>query len=126
MGPPDRQWDRGDPDDEVLLAWQCYQQVRSAYATGDLSAGKKIAEKILDTFASCPITEIARLGKTPRQWKNAYLGYFNTDRSINGGTEAICESGGGRSGTGWSGWFRSWRSVCDSRSNWPAVAVSIR
>jgi len=92
----DRQWDRlvdglgrGDPDSEVLLAWQCYQQVRSAYATPDLAAGKKIAEKILATFSSCPITEIARLGKTLRQWKNTYLGYFTTERSNNGGTEAI-------------------------------------
>src|SRR5665647_2047715 len=92
----DRQWDRlvdglgrGDPDSEVLVAWQCYQQVRSAYATPDLAAGKKIAEKILATFSSCPITEIARLGKTLRQWKNTYLGYFTTERSNNGGTEAI-------------------------------------
>jgi len=115
----DKQWDRlvdclgrGDPDSEVLLAWQCYQQVRSAYATPDLSTGKKIAEKIVTTFASCPIGEIARLGKTLRQWKNTYLGNFTTDRSNNGGTEAICECGGGWSGTGWSGWFRSWRPRC--------------
>jgi len=34
----ERQWERltdclgrGDPDDEVLVAWQCYQQVRAAY-----------------------------------------------------------------------------------------------
>ncbi|MHB1010657.1 MAG: ISL3 family transposase [Cellulomonas sp.] len=92
----ERQWDRltdclgrGDPDDEVLIAWQCYQQVRSAYATGDLAAGKEIAEKIVTTFATCPIPEIARLGRTLRQWKTTYLSYFTTDRSSNGGTEAI-------------------------------------
>jgi len=38
---------------------------------------------------TCPITEIARLGRTLRQWKHTYLGYFTTDRSSNGGTEAI-------------------------------------
>jgi len=81
--------ERGDPDDEVLVAWQCYQQVRSAYATGDLAAGKEIAERVVATFASCPIGEIARLGRTLRQWKNTYLGYFTTERSNNGGTEAI-------------------------------------
>ena len=92
----ERQWDRlvdglgrGDPHSEVLLAWQCYQQVRSAYATADLAAGKKIAEKVVATFASCPIGEIARLGRTLRQWKHTYLGYFTTERSNNGGTEAI-------------------------------------
>ncbi|HEY8721860.1 hypothetical protein [Pengzhenrongella sp.] len=64
----DRQWNRltdclqrGDPDGEVLLAWQCYQQVRSAYTDTDLAAGKKIAETILASFPSCPISEIALL-----------------------------------------------------------------
>lgn len=92
----DKQWDRltdclqrGDPDGEVLIAWQCYQQVRTAYATTDLAAGKKTAEKIVATLPSCPIPEVARLGRTLRQWKTTYLSYFTTDRSSNGGTEAI-------------------------------------
>ena len=92
----ERQWARlvdclarGDPGEEVLVAWQCYQQVRSAYKTGDLAAGKAIAEKVVATFASCPIGEIARLGRTLRQWKTTYLGYFTTERSNSGGTEAI-------------------------------------
>ena len=41
------------------------------------------------TFPTCPITEIARLGKTLRQWKRQYLGYFTTDGANNGGTEAV-------------------------------------
>jgi hypothetical protein len=69
---------RGNPDSEALVA----------YAAGDLAAGKEIAEKIVALFASCPIGEIARLGRTLRQWKNTYLGYFTTERSNNGGTEA--------------------------------------
>jgi len=92
----ERQWDRltdcldrGDPNDEVLLAWQCYQQVRGAYAHADLATGKKIAEQALASFASCPIPEIARLGRTLRQWSQTLLNYFTTDRSSNGGTEAI-------------------------------------
>lgn len=36
----------------------------------------------------CPITEIARLGRTLRQWKDAYLCYFATGGANNGGTEA--------------------------------------
>lgn len=81
--------ERGDRNDEVLIAWQCYQQVRAAYKTGDLAAGKQIAVKVVDSFPSCPIGEIARLGRTLRQWKSTYLGYFTTERSNNGGTEAI-------------------------------------
>jgi len=91
-----RQWDRlttsladGDPEDEVLIAWQCYQQLRSAYHAPDLATGKKIAEQVLAAFATCPIPEIARLGRTLRQWRAQFLGYFTTDRSSNGGTEAI-------------------------------------
>jgi len=92
----DRQWDRltdclgrGDPDDEVLIAWQCYQQVRSAYTAQTPAAGKVIAERILASIPSCPIREIACLGRTLRQWKDTYLGYFTTGGANNGGTEAI-------------------------------------
>ena len=41
------------------------------------------------SFPSCPIREIARLGKTLRQWQEQYLGYFTTGGANNGGTEAI-------------------------------------
>ena len=92
----DRQWDRltdcldrGDPDDEVLVAWQCYQRVRAAYAADKPADGKAIAEHIVATFATCPIREIGRLGRTLRQWKDTYLGYFTTGGANNGGTEAI-------------------------------------
>jgi transposase len=92
----DRQWtrlvdclERGDPDDEVLVAWQCYQQVRSAYAADKPADDKQIAEQIVATFPNCPITEIARLGRTLRQWKDTDLGYFTTGGANNGGTEAV-------------------------------------
>ncbi len=75
--------------DEVHIAWQCAQQLRDAFANQHLHAGRKIAEKILASFPTCPILEIARLGRTLRQWKAAFLAYFDTDRSSNGGTEAI-------------------------------------
>jgi transposase len=92
----DRQWarlldclGRGDLDDEVLVAWQCYQQVRAAYSADKPADGKTIAENIVATFPGCPIREIARLGRTLRQWKDTYLGYFTTGGANNGGTEAI-------------------------------------
>ena len=88
--------------------------------------GTAIAGKIVDTFHTCPIPEIARLGRTLRAWRTQFLAYFTTSRANNGGTEAICECRTGWSGTGWSGWSWSCRSVRDSRSNWPASAVSFR
>ncbi len=38
---------------------------------------------------TCPIPEIAKLGRTLKQWRDAYLAYFDTGRASNGGTESI-------------------------------------
>jgi transposase len=78
----------GDPAGEVNLAWQCYQQLRSIYHAGT-DHGRRIAEKVIDSFPSCPIPEVARLGRTLKAWKAQVLAYFDTDRVSNGGTEAI-------------------------------------
>jgi transposase len=43
----------------------------------------------VETFPTCPVTELARLGRTLRQWKTAFFAYFDTGRASNGGTEAI-------------------------------------
>ncbi|GAB6986108.1 ISL3 family transposase [Nocardioides pyridinolyticus] len=75
--------------DEVYVAWQCAQQLRAAYKAESLAEGRQIAEKVLATFATCPIPEIRRLGRTLRQWRAAFLAYFTTNRASNGGTEAI-------------------------------------
>ncbi|WP_292651297.1 ISL3 family transposase [Nocardioides sp.] len=75
--------------DEVYLAWQCAQQLRTAYATEDLAAGRRIAEHVLKTFPTCPIPEIKRLGKTLTRWREAFLAYWDTNRANNGPTEAL-------------------------------------
>nr|WP_244960731.1 ISL3 family transposase [Pseudoclavibacter chungangensis] len=81
---------KADPaHDEVFVAWQCAQQLRSAYHQKDLAAGRRIARKVVDSFHTCPIPEIARLGRTLRRWQAAFLAYFTTGRSSNGGTEAV-------------------------------------
>jgi transposase len=80
--------DAGDPRDEVNIAWQCYQQLRSVYHATP-ATGHQIAIKVLDSFYTCPIPEVARLGRTLRAWKAQILAYFDTHRVSNGGTEAI-------------------------------------
>ena len=40
-------------------------------------------------FPSCPIPEIARLGRTLRQWRDACLAYFDTKGDNTGATESI-------------------------------------
>ena len=73
---------------EVEVAWHCAQQLRSVYHQSSHADGRRVAEKILASFPSCPIPEIARLGRTLNQWRNAFLGYLTTNRANNDGTEA--------------------------------------
>ena len=61
------------------------QQVRSAHHQDTHAGGRAVAEKILATFTGCPIPEVARLGRTLRQWRAEFLGYFDTGAN-NGGT----------------------------------------
>jgi len=75
--------------DEVHIAWQCAQKVRAAYAHPDPARGRQLAEQIVAIFPTCPIPEIARPGRTYKQWKDAFLAYFDTGRASNGGTEAV-------------------------------------
>lgn len=75
--------------EEVYIAWRCAQDLRAAYRTTDTADGRRRAERILASFHTCPIPEIARLGRTLRRWRDAFLAYFTTGRSSNGGTEAI-------------------------------------
>lgn len=91
-----RQWRRleeglkdGDPGYEVTVAWHCYQQLRSAFHLSDLAEGRLVAERILGTFHTCPVREVARLGKTLRRWRDAFLAYFTTGRASNAATEAV-------------------------------------
>ena len=79
---------RRRPDAEVNLAWQCYQQLRSIYHAAP-AKGREIAIKVLDSFPTCPIPEVARLGRTLRAWRAQVLAYFDTSGVSNGGTEAI-------------------------------------
>ncbi len=82
-------WAADERHVEVEVAWRCAQQVRAAYHQPSLAAGRQVAERILDTFTSCPIPEVARLGRTLRQWRSEFLGYFDTNGANNGGTEAM-------------------------------------
>ncbi|MDU7360308.1 MAG: ISL3 family transposase [Propionibacteriaceae bacterium] len=75
--------------EEVYVAWRCAQDLRAAYRAKDTTKGRRRAEKILDAFHTCPIPEVALLGRTLRRWRQAFLAYFDTDRANNGGTEAV-------------------------------------
>ncbi len=61
----------------------------AAYRRPKPAQGRKIAEQVFTSFATCPVPEIARLGRTLKQWREAFLAHFDTGRSSNGGTEAL-------------------------------------
>jgi transposase len=44
---------------------------------------------VIASFPTCPIPEVARLGRTLRSWKQQVLAYFAGKGVSNGGTEAI-------------------------------------
>ncbi len=80
----------GDPHGEVELAWQCYQRLPAVYTGPQPAAVRRaLAEKVIATFPSCPVPEVARLGRTLRSWRAQILAYFDTHGLSNGGTEAI-------------------------------------
>jgi transposase len=83
-----RRLDVGDPCDEVNMTWQCYQQLRSTYHAVP-ATGRHIAIKVLDSFHTCPMPVVARLGRTLRAWKAQILAYFDIRGVSSGGTEAI-------------------------------------
>jgi transposase len=79
----------GDPDWEVTVAWQAAQRLRAVYHTEDLAEGRRQAAQLLEQLPTCPIPEVARLGRTLRSWRTEFLAYFDTDRVSNGPTEAM-------------------------------------
>jgi hypothetical protein len=79
----------GDPHWEVTVAWHCYQQVRSMYQAPTPAQGRRIAEQVIADLPTCPIPEVARLGRSLRQWRPHVLARFDTHRISNGGTEAV-------------------------------------
>ena len=79
----------GDPDLEVTVAWHRAQRRRAVYHADDIAVGRRQAEQLFADLHTCPIPEIARLGRTLRSWRAEFLAYFDTDRVSNGPTEAM-------------------------------------
>lgn len=79
----------GDPDGEVAIAWWAAQQICLGYAITDPAAGKTHAADLIPKLVSCPVPEVACLGRTLTTWQREYLAYFDTDRTTNGPTEAV-------------------------------------
>ena len=73
----------------VEVAYHCAQQVREVFHQATPAQGRRLAAHLVERLPTCPIPEIARLGRTLRKWKDAFLAYFDTGGASNGPTEAI-------------------------------------
>lgn len=73
----------------VEVAYHCAQQVRDVFHQATPAQGRRLAARLVERLPTCPIPEIARLGRTLRKWKDAFLAYFDTAGASNGPTEAI-------------------------------------
>jgi transposase len=79
----------GDPDWEVTIAWQAAQRLRAVYHAPTPAHGYRLAQQLLDELWTCPIPEIARLGRTLRRWRTEFLAYHHTGGASNGPSETI-------------------------------------
>ena len=79
----------GDPDwDSPSPGTSPSSCARSTHAP-DAEEGRRRAHRFVDTAHTCPIPEVARLGRTLNAWRQQVLAYFDTYGVSNGGTEAI-------------------------------------
>ena len=92
----DRAWARieaalaaGDPNGELAAAWCCAQALREVYLADTAEEGRRRGEQVMAMMLTCPVAEVARLGRTLRSWRTEFLAYFDTDRASNGPTEAM-------------------------------------
>lgn len=75
----------------VEVAWRFSWSVRSVYHQDTPGRGRVITARLIESLPTSPLPEIARLGRTLRKWRDTFLAYFDTDGSVNGGTEAITD-----------------------------------
>ena len=58
-------------------------QVREVFHQATPTQGQRLAARLIERLPACPIPEIARLGRTLRKWKDAFLAYFDTGGASN-------------------------------------------
>jgi hypothetical protein len=79
----------GDPDGEVGIAWTIAQQVMSLYQLADPDQAPTQAAELIAALRSCPIPELARLGRTLHAWRDELVAHFAHPDGSNGPTENL-------------------------------------
>ena len=67
----------------VEVAYHCAQQVRDVFHQATPAQGRRLAARLIERLPTCPIPDIARLGRTLRKWKDVLDAYFDTAGASN-------------------------------------------
>jgi transposase len=78
----------GDPTGEVALAWDTAQKITTLYRLDPIEQADR-ALTLIAALRSCPIPELARLGRTLHAWREELLAAFTHPGVSNGPTENL-------------------------------------
>ena len=67
----------------VEVAYHCAQQVREVFHQATPAQGRYLAARLVESLPTCPIPDIACLGRALRKWKDALDAYFDTGGASN-------------------------------------------
>jgi len=79
----------GDPTGETTLAWTVAQDLMALYQITDPDQARTRATELITNLRSCPIPEIAKLGRTLHAWRTELLAHFDHPDITNGPTENL-------------------------------------
>ena len=79
----------GDPDGETTLAWTIAQDLMDLYRHDDAELARAQATALIADLRSCPIPELARLGRTLQAWQIELCAHFDHPDVSNGPTENL-------------------------------------
>lgn len=92
----ERAWQRlhlglagGDPAGQVACAWSIAQDLMGCYQHSDPALVRDAADRLISDARTCPIPEIARIGRTLRAWRPEFLAHFDHPDVSNGPTESL-------------------------------------
>ena len=88
-GRPDAGLIAGDPTGETTLAWTIAQHLMALYQITDPDQACTRATELITNLRSCPIPEIAKLGRTLHAWRTELLAHFDHPDITNGPTESL-------------------------------------
>lgn len=80
--------ERGDPREQVGLAWIAKEELRKVYAAHDRPDAHRRLIGFYTHCAGSDVPEVLRLARTIAAWENQILAYFATGKASNARTEA--------------------------------------